>query len=216
MEASCNEVVPTKSRDLWRLTNHFLIMSQSREMWRLSSGGSRGVRPGGGARTGGSGAGAGTTEPAGPPPQLETEAWSRRRDSNSRHPAWKEHARIRTQNRRMATPERVTSAPDEQATLGTVIGSVQHRRHRAPPSGRPNLAPRTDPEPSGDRLDNGNRTGNRQRRHSTLGTGVRQTTNPTTPLSAPPNKRIRQSGSGPQVGEGSMNSAAATRCGVGS
>jgi hypothetical protein len=65
MEASCNEVVPTKSRDLWRLTNHFLIMSQSREMWRLSSGGSRGVRPGGGTRTGGSGAGAGTTEQLG-------------------------------------------------------------------------------------------------------------------------------------------------------
>jgi hypothetical protein len=68
MEASCNEVVPTKSGDLWRLTSHVLIMSQSREMWRLSSGGSRGVRPGGGARTGGSGAGAWTTEPAGPPP----------------------------------------------------------------------------------------------------------------------------------------------------
>ena len=34
-------------------------------MWRLSSGGSRGVRPGGGTRTGGSGAGAGTTEQLG-------------------------------------------------------------------------------------------------------------------------------------------------------
>jgi hypothetical protein len=65
MEASCNEVVPTKSRDLWRLPSHFLIMSQSREMWRLSSGGSRGVRPGGGTHTGGSGADAGTTEQLG-------------------------------------------------------------------------------------------------------------------------------------------------------
>jgi hypothetical protein len=65
MEASCNEVVPTKSGDLWRLTSHLLIMSQSREMWRLSSGGSRGVRPGGGTRTGGSRAGAGTTEQLG-------------------------------------------------------------------------------------------------------------------------------------------------------
>jgi transposase InsO family protein len=37
----------------------------------------------------------------------------------------------------------------------------------------------------------------RQHRHSTLGNRVRQTTNPTTPLCARPNKRVRQSGSGP-------------------
>jgi hypothetical protein len=69
-------------------------------------------------------------------------------------------------------------------------------------------------EPSADRLDDGDRTGNLERRHSTLGTGVRLTTNPTTPLCARPNNRVRQSGSGPLVGEGSMNSSAVTRCGV--
>ena len=64
------------------------------------------------------------------------------------------------------------------------------------------------------RLDSGDRTANRARRHSTLGTGVRQTTNPTTPLRVRPSKRVRQSGSGSPVGEGSINSSAVTRCGV--
>jgi hypothetical protein len=40
-----------------------------------------------------------------------------------------------------------------------------------------------------------------------LATGVRQTMNPTTPLCARPNQRLRQSGSGPEPGTTSLTRA---------
>src|ERR1035438_3766480 len=60
------------------------------------------------------------------PAQLEFEERSGRRDSNSRHPAWKAYSRFQVQSRSVGVSERVTSVPDHGAKTGHNFREIVH------------------------------------------------------------------------------------------